>query len=624
MRTLKKLFSRRFRANLPVALVLILLGSVALTVFMFYYMPDRFSLAWDFVVKSGYALFFLNWAPVVLSMLFLYFLTNNVVLACAIPGIIVTLLSVVNFNMVILRSEPFKPLDIFLGGEFLGVAKSIDKGVFITAGAGIAGLLLVMWLALFFIRNTKKRVFLRIAGVALSAGVFLAVNRFYIGDKDLYGSFAISKNMNIYNQLDNFQSRGFLYSFLYTWDNLSIVKPPDYDKYKREIARRVDSFEPDGAPLSGTKPNIVMILGEAFSELAESPAFSFDGYTYPLENYDRIKADSVSGTLIVPNVGGGTADTEFDILTGVCTRHFRDNPYSFSFVNKPYDAMPRWLAGLGYENVAVHPGYGWFYNRNTVYQLLGFGGFLDVSVFDQTKHKGNYVSEDETMAGFIAQYEAHMNKAPNTPFFEFGITIQNHGPYKDKYGYGVPRNFASAADFSADSVNALSNYFVGLADADRGLKTLTDYFDKRAEPVVLVYFGDHIPSFAADVYDAAIPKAGTRYDDQTRLYRTPFIVWRNGAAKKAGATDDPDGRYTQTGISVSSNYFGAWLMGLLGFNGLDPFADFLRGLSVQYPVMLENQFAEYENGERILVPFSEQPEDVALYRSWEYSIVRGN
>ncbi|MCL2461222.1 MAG: LTA synthase family protein [Defluviitaleaceae bacterium] len=616
MRILKKILSFRWRTGIWAGLGLILAASVALTVFMLYLQPGVFrATAWDFVVRSHYALFFLNWAPIVLSMLFLYFLFNNVSLACGIPGLIVTAASLVNSNMIAMRTEPFKPLDIFLTEELMGISKSIDKRVFIIAGAALAAFAVALALALIFIRNKKKKLLLRGIGLILSVAAFIPINHFLLGNQKIYESFYIAGSP--YNLVDNFQSRGFLYSFVYTWDNLKIVKPPDYSQYKSVIDDKISSFQPDPALQTKEKPNIIMILGEAYSEFGESPVINFDGYDYPYTNYDQIKADSVSGTLIVPGIGGGTADTEFDILTGVSTRHFRGNPYSFSLVNKPYDAMAAWLSRLGYANTAIHPGAGWFYNRSNVYPLLGFSGFQDISVFPNANWKGGYITEADTVAKFISEYQAHMDSDPNTPFFEFGITIQNHGPYKDKYGNDVPQNFNSTVDLTPDAVNALSNYFVGIKDVDAGLKTLTDYFSQRNEPVVVIYFGDHAPSFTYNIYNALVPKLGTDYDDQTRLYRTPFFIWQNDAAKNSLGIDQPSGE------SMTSNYFGAWVMKLLGFSGLDPFVDFLNQIEPIYPVMLENQFAEYQDGQRVLEPFTQQPDEVGIYRSWEYSIVEG-
>ena len=123
-----------------------------------------------------------------------------------------------------------------------------------------------------------------------------------------------------------------------------------------------------------SKPNIVMIMSEAFSDISNSESINFDEYGDPLEFYNKFinRDDVISGHIVVPNFGGGTSDTEFDVLTGCSTKYIDSSQVSYNFIRKPMEAMPRLLKNIGYDTLAIHPGYGWFYNRTNVYKNKGF------------------------------------------------------------------------------------------------------------------------------------------------------------------------------------------------------------------------------------------------------------
>ncbi|MDR1560537.1 MAG: LTA synthase family protein [Clostridiales bacterium] len=608
--------ARYIRVNLPVSLLLILLSSLALTYICFRLQPASIEDIWKIIVESEYAIFCLNWIPILLVTLLLYAAFNNVAVACGLTSGAAILLSFVNRNMINMRQDPFKPLDILLGGEFLGIAKSIDRRLLIFAVIGVLAFLAVIACCVFFIRN--KYVLHPVVHL-IAAAAAIAVCVWYtnttLSDTALYESLPMSGNR--YNLTDNFESKGFIYSFLYTMNTSRIDAPPSYDKDKAAIASRISVFTP--ADLSGVvKPNIILILSEAFSDILLNPSLNFDSYTDPMENYKRIRDESISGHLIVPNIGGGTADTEFDIFTGLNTRHLRGTPYTYNLITKPVSALPSILAGAGYENLALHPGYGWFYNRQNVYKRMGFSGLLDSKTYDTADTKGMYITEKQTIQRIIDEYELHVETAPETPFFEFCVTIQNHGPYPGKYN--AEKNFDFDKPLSEDAENAVSNYVEGMIDCDRELGVLTDYLNERPEPVILVYYGDHLPSFITEVYNALIPTPTPvdSYEQLTRLYKTPFIIWQNGAARASTPITknfeelvNPDGEWV-----ITSNFLGANLLSMLGFSGVDPFMDYVNDLSQAYPVILENNALTSDGS---FINLSETPsEQIDFYRGWEY------
>ncbi|MDR1914709.1 MAG: sulfatase-like hydrolase/transferase, partial [Clostridiales bacterium] len=518
------------KLNMLVSFGLILVASLALALVVFAIQPASIVETWVCVRESGYLTFFLNWIPIISVILLIYFVFNNVVIACGISGAVVILFSAVNRNMINIRQDPFKPYDLMLGNELLGIARSLDITIFVSLVISVVVFLALLIVCVIFIRNKPMNLMLRCICVAVSIVNLAVVNKTVLSNSAIYDDLYMVGN--VYNTTDNFQSKGFLYSFLYTLNTDRIVIPDNYNSDKPEIERRLAEFVPiDFQTPELVKPNVILILAEAFSDILINPELNFDDRTDPMANYKRIADDSITGYIVVPNIGGGTADTEFDIFTGLNTRHFRATAYTYNLVTNPMDALPTYLSRLGYDNIALHPGFGWFYNRNNVYKYLGFSDFLASEYFDTSDTRGMYITEKQTIKKIIDEYDKHMRLAPDIPFFEFCVTIQNHGPYPGKYN--AEKNFDTTLNLSEKAQDALANYIVGMIDADRELNNLVTYLNDRPEPVVLVMYGDHLPSFTTEIYNALIPgEPDESFEWISRLYKCPFVIWQNKAASE--------------------------------------------------------------------------------------------
>jgi phosphoglycerol transferase MdoB-like AlkP superfamily enzyme len=208
------------------------------------------------------------------------------------------------------------------------------------------------------------------------------------------------------------------------------------------------------------------------------------------------------------------------------------------------------------------------------------------------------------MDGVIEQYKLRKKEYPDAPFFEFAITIQNHGPYWNKYL--VEKNFKTTADLNENQINALSNYFEGLADADRELARLCEFCKDLEEPVVIVYFGDHIPGMDQEIYEQLIDSDASDLTGLTNRYRTPFIIWRNEAAKPlVNGAAFPD--------RISACYLYPILMQYLGIEKADPYAEYLLEIMEKYPILLEENAFDSNGG---LVDYDLQIKEKLI--NWQY------
>jgi phosphoglycerol transferase MdoB-like AlkP superfamily enzyme len=591
---------KKLMLNVPVCFALILVASLALTVIMLCLQATEAAKIAQCLRDSNYMIFILNFLPIFLIFTFLFFIGGHIVLSGGVTSVIVIGFSVINRLKTIYRFDPFVPWDFALGAEFMGIAKGFSPKLAIFILVGFLIMTAAIVAAFIFIKNSKLKAPLRICGAAVSLIVIALCNKTVMSDVKLNAGLPVIGN--VYNRADQFNSKGFVYEFIYTFNTGKITKPSGYDK--NAVLEQIDLWTPTNIAAAPKKlPHLFLILAEGFCEIPMNPIFAY-GETDPMENYKKLKDESFSGYIVAPNIGGGTADTEFDILTGINTRSFRGVAYSYTLIAKAMNAMPRIMADAGYFTEAIHPGYPWFYNRQNVFPLLGFERFISSDDFKNAPTKGMYITESVTYDRIVENFENHLALGANKPYFGFTITIQNHGPYEGKYAYGQDFKFTSDVAFSDKSVNELANYFYGVSDMDAELGKFADYLRKNPEPAIIAYFGDHLPLLGDDVYNAAIES-----DAPTRLYETPYIVWANDAAKPLISDCFTD--------KMSAFYFGASLLECIGVPLDDPYFKFLNDLKLSVPVILESDYVT--DGETLAK--NEKNETgalVALYDQWAY------
>ncbi len=536
--------------------------------------PIPFRTALQCIAKNPMILL-LNFLPVLLLTLLLYAAFNRLWPAFALVSVIVTVLTLVNYFKTIVRQEPFMPSDILVIREAMTFSGAAAYHIHWTMIATLLGVVAMVVFSAFI--SVPKSGW--IARSSLAAGALLAfflLNQFVYSNKTLYFSFYCHGSTS--KMTDIYESRGFLYSFWYNINGMRIDRPEGYS-----AGNARDILEPyAGGTAEETPPvNVILILQESFTELSEDEFFSFE--QDPLEHYKKLKTESLYGNIVVPSFGGGTASTEFDVLTGLCSTFINNQtPSSFWYVRKEYEAIVSAFKNRGYDAIALHPGFDWFYNRKNVYNHFGFDSFISRFDFDltQTKDKDGLISD----AGAYAKLREVLDSQPaGTPLFTYLVTIQNHTPYNNRFETGAS-NFTQAEPLlTPEEVDILSNYFIGVADGDRELKNLTDHLRGLDEPYLLVFFGDHLPSFGA---------AGHFYESRgytgLRGYELPFLIWNNPAASEVfdlNAAAERAGM--KQGDTIGANYLGPLMLELLGMDTDMPFYKFVNEQRKKYPILRE-------------------------------------
>lgn len=584
---------RRFKLNIYVSLISLFLFSLILTCMVFILQPNAITESLECIKKNPIIILY-NFLPIFLGELIIFFLFGSLTISILSTSWIIILSSIINRYKILIRQEPFLPADLGLYKEGITSIKNFEYNTdleYMIVGIGIVLSILMVLL----IRTYKLKLYIRISGVIITVVCVIILNQTVYSDKKLYSSLYI-KGTDCF-QVNHYNSKGFGYCFWYFINSNKIEKPEGYSLKKAEaLLKDYKNFENKA---NTSEINVILIMGEAFSDICNNKNLRFEGYTYPLENFEKLKQDGLSGYIITPNFGGGTANTEFDVLTGLCTQYINENASSFWYIRKPIDSLVNDFKKNGYKAIAIHPGYSWFYNRQNVYKHLGFDKFIHSANFDQDVVKGNYITEKATIDKVIDTFRKHQANSKN-PIFIHCVTIQNHYAYKNKY-YGITQNFNTDKLLNEEEINMISNYFEGLKDADLELKRLTDNLNLCNEPVVLMYFGDHLPSFGGGVelyqkVDYPMDINGTVLE-RHNMNKVPFLIWQNKACKEIlnlqANIDDID---IFNGMVINANYLGGILLELMGFENLSPIFEYSNKLCNVLPVMTRSNHFKTSSG----------------------------
>ena len=571
---------------------------------------------------------FLNWLPIALLTAAFAFAFRNVFFSSALVGLIVGAMSLINRVKLTIRGEPFVPRDISLIKEAADAAGSYDM----TLPWFQIGCLVVMT-AVFIVLGVllplkksedapkKRGALVRVMGFVLCLAVLVGAVGLVYSSTDLYNSFETTEPYNL-SSVNN--ELGFVYYFCYHFSTYKIEKPEGFDR--DEAASWETGYEsaPDAADV-----NVVFVMNEAFSDILNEDVFVFPEGENPMEVYNTLAEgeNAWAGHIVVPYFAGGTADTEFDVASGMQTNLLNPAAPSltaFRTVNRDLDSIFRVFGADGYTSCFMHPGQSWFYNRENVYDWFGADESFFVEDFD-AEYKGSWVTDESVLRELVSRFEE--KSAGGGLDFTYAVTIQNHMSYTaEKYGDYVCPEVETTAELSPEIQTAVNVYAEGIRDANAMLEDLTEFYSAQDEPVLLVFFGDHLPYLGDNrqgYAELGLPAANVAGgEDPFAAYTAPVLFWCNDAAAEAldfanaiEALDLPaDGR-------ISACYLGAAVLELTGRGEVSPWFAFLNEMRRELPV-LHNGYYESADGEITTEPTAEEAALVSRMRCWAYYKLR--
>ena len=612
---------QRYRLPLPLALLAAVLLAGCITLLALWCQPNALRVVLAHF-KAQPLLIVLNAMPIGLLLLLFTCLFRNVFFGAALVNFGVCALSIANRIKLEVRDEPVFPRDFGLlkeVGSAMG-AYDIHFPVGVIAVVAVTTLLLVA-LGIFVgckpFPIAKLRGWLGSLLGAVASFVLLVVLILTVyASNDLYNSFHVT---NAYYIPSVFNELGFPYCFCHQFTTYPVDKP---EGFRRGDAENWDDAETDST--SGKPVNVIMVMNEAFSDITDSPAFAFAEENDPLKNLHALQADphAISGHVVVPGFAGGTANTEFDVLTGMQTNALSATTTSaMRVINRNLDSLFRVFNEDGYRTSFFHPGNDWFYNRENVYRWFGAQETMFIDQMEDPEYKGTWVT-DKYLIGLI-QNEFEETMASGESLFHFTTTIQNHMSYTAaKYGEGY--NFPTvdlSTPVSEDVETMLRVYTEGVRDADDMLGSLRDYFARRQEPVVLVYFGDHLPYLGDNQKGyAELGYTEQPYWAELISFETPYVIWANDAATDVLDWDNAV-ESLELPEQVSASFLGAAVLELTGRGDDTAWFSFLNELRREAPVV-QKQSCLLPDGTLTQTPENVLSENIQKWRQWSYYKLR--
>lgn len=498
-------------------------------------------------------------------------------------------LGVAQFFVIKQRTQPFTSMDILMMKDAVKLTTlyyTWPEIILMYAAAFVGAALFITILSRM---STRRHVHYRAALTSFSGLVLLTTCLASLGIS--WGCFPRYFD----NLVDAYDQYGFASCFTLTFGEMGVERPEEYsDATVGDIVDEID--EPGSAPETPTatpgphafdesdnlaQPNVIFVQLESFFD-----ANTILGAEYsedPTPNFNQLCAENPSGELYVPSVGGATVNVEFEMLTGLNLGFFGagEYPYSTILQEETCETIAYNLREQGYSTTAMHNHTGTFYSRNEVYSRLGFEHFVSLEYMPYVTYTDVGWAEDIVLANEILK----ALDASDERDFVMAITVESHGKYSDEYTYtdGDPEILALPESLSQPR---FANYLHLIHETDAFIGTLIEKLKLYDEPVICVFYGDHLPAIdlTADVLANG------------NLYASRYVIWNNFGADFEGG-------------NMQAYRFSANLLKQLGVSGgvitkfhqaaeLEPDADseyFANLEMLQYDLLYGDKTA-YENG----------------------------
>lgn len=476
-------------------------------------------------MRLPYAL--LELGIVILFLLTLLGLFRGSGAGLALGSLVLALVGVAQFFVADFKAYVIMPSDLMVLGTAAAVAGGYVYAVSDQVLMGLSLFLVATALASVTsaVRGPRPPRLARSLGLAAASAVLLAV---VVACPSYADDLGVS--VSGWDPLGSYRTQGFLPSFIMMAQDMSLEEPEGYsEEGALELERAYAAAYDEGLGATESRaaaeeqfaeeqPALVVIVDETFADLTQLVGEGW-GYEGP-ERYNAIDDAVMRGSLTVSTTGGGTCNTEFELLTGISLGLVGEGSYPFSFYDlSDVSSLPRQLAALGYSTTAMHPNLATNYNRSVAYPALGFEEFLSEEDFagEEWFHSG--VSDEATFDRILELLESDEG-----PQLIYDLTMQNHSSYDQD-------NLGEVPSYAFDGLDEggreqLSEYLACIEETDRALGEFLAALEELDRPVAVLFLGDHQSYVAPWLNDAARPDE-EEPAHSLRLYETTYCLWAN-------------------------------------------------------------------------------------------------
>ena len=459
--------------------------------------------AWDYM--TGTPLVFLYNAFMIFVTFSIVYLFKRRIFVRMIIGAIWVILGIANGYILLKRVTPFNAQDLKIAGDGIALINNYCNGFEVVVIA-VGAVALLIWLISMWRRGGQYAG--KIHHIAALIGIIvtnIAIDKRVVST--YFGNIAFA-----------YEDYGLPYCFSASLFNTGISEPNGYTKKAMaKIDKDGELNQTATSRSSDELPNIIVVQLESYFDVANAEFFTTSEDACP--NLHNLYQNYSNGYFKVPSVGAGTANTEFEVLTGMNLRYFGPGEYPYKTYSKkhPTESAATALASLGYGTHALHDNTGNFYSRANVFNNMGFDTFTSKEFMNVLQTTENGWAKDEILTHHIMEA---MDTTKQEDFV-FTVSVQGHGNYPETQVIENPKIKVEGIEDEALK-NKWEYYVNQVYEMDQFVGDLIKAVEERNEPSVVVFYGDHLPTMGLKAEDLK-----SRY-----LYNTNYVIWDNIGLQK--------------------------------------------------------------------------------------------
>lgn len=467
--------------------------------------------AWDYM--TGTPLVFLYNAFMIFVTFSIVYLFKRRIFVRMIIGAIWVILGIANGYILLKRVTPFNAQDLKIAGDGIALINNYCNGFEVVVIA-VGAVALLIWLISMWRRGGqyagKIHHIAALIGIIVCGVLYIFVTNIAIDKRVVstyFGNIAFA-----------YEDYGLPYCFSASLFNTGISEPNGYTKKAMAKIDKDGELNQTAASRSSDElPNIIVVQLESYFDVANAEFFTTSEDACP--NLHNLYQNYSNGYFKVPSVGAGTANTEFEVLTGMNLRYFGPGEYPYKTYSKkhPTESAATALASLGYGTHALHDNTGNFYSRANVFNNMGFDTFTSKEFMNVLQTTENGWAKDE----ILTQHIMEAMDTTKQEDFVFTVSVQGHGNYPETQVIENPKIKVEGIEDEALK-NKWEYYVNQVYEMDQFVGDLIKAVEERNEPSVVVFYGDHLPTMGLKAEDLK-----SRY-----LYNTNYVIWDNIGLQK--------------------------------------------------------------------------------------------
>lgn len=467
--------------------------------------------AWTYMTETP--LVFLYNAFMIFITFSVVYLFKRRVFVRIIISVLWMVLGIANGYMLLKRVTPFNAQDLKVASDAVSLINNYFNGFeLVMLAVGIVAV--VIWVVSMWRRGGqyagKIHHIRALIGIVICAALYSFVSAQAVDKRVVstyFGNIAFA-----------YEDYGLPYCFMASVFNTGINEPNGYSRETMDKISNSGEITKSETGLSDDeKPNIVFVQLESYFDVNEVEFFKTSEDATP--NLRKMFEEYSSGYFKVPSVGAGTANTEFEVLTGMNLRYFGPGEYPYKTVLKERqcESAASALSSLGYGTHALHNNGGNFYSRAKVFDHIGFDTFTSKEFMNILQLTENNWAKDDILVEHILE---SMDTTQQQDFV-FCVSLQGHGDYPEEKVIENPK--IKVEGIEDEGLKNKWEYYVNqVYEMDQFAGHLVEELEKRDEPTVVVFYGDHLPTMGLEAKDLK-----SRY-----LYNTNYVIWDNIGLEK--------------------------------------------------------------------------------------------